>query len=109
MANNLALTARSAEQVSSSVSTVSTAAGEVSFKVHGAVGFVTELSHQLNDMSQSESSSPSRAGSDCPSHQINPLAQKVELEQALELLKGTLGTFCRRAQETNEVLALVRI
>jgi methyl-accepting chemotaxis protein len=107
MANNLGITARSAEEVSSNVHTVSNASNDVSVKVNSAVTLVAELSRQYRKLSvgfqQSKHSdeSETRRAELMDSHSV--------FAHVLDDLLGALRAIEHKARATQQEVADLRI
>jgi methyl-accepting chemotaxis protein len=107
MANNLGITARGAEEVSSNVHTVSAASSDVSEKVTTAVALVSELTHQFNQLA----SAPRGTGSydDGRAKCAALMESQAELTQILDELLGTLRTLDHKGRAVQQDLSSTRI
>jgi methyl-accepting chemotaxis protein len=107
MANNLGITAHSAEEVSSNVHTVSNASNDVSLKINTAVTLVAELTQQYRRLS--EGCQRSHEADESQNKRSALMDSQSDFAQVMDELLGALRKLEHKARATQQEVADLRI
>jgi methyl-accepting chemotaxis protein len=107
MANNLGITARSAEEVSSNVHTVSNASNDVSVKVNSAMSLVAELSHRYSNLSLG--CQGSNHSDESQTRRAALMDSHSDFAHVMDELLGALRAIEHKARATQQEVADLRI